>query len=76
MVFEEDIEKAVDIAVKVLGPQGRLVYGGAVDYNCIVSTKEHGTLWYGDLEQKTAQEKIQRLSKNLNDVVVSVKLDQ
>lgn len=50
VVYEEDIETAVEKAVGVFGPQGRLLYGGKIIYNAKVSTKEHGVIWYGDLE--------------------------
>lgn len=51
VVFEEDVEEACKIAVRILGPVGRIY--GSVNKGIIpdanVYTKEHGKLWYGDL---------------------------
>lgn len=49
-VFQEDIEAAVEKAVAVLGPQGRMIptTQGAL-YNAHVGNPALGTIWYGDL---------------------------
>jgi hypothetical protein len=50
-IYEEDIEAAVEKAVKIFGPQARVLTGDKIMYDSYIYTKEHGTLWYGDLTQ-------------------------
>lgn len=51
MVFEEDIEIAVEHAISILGPQGRMIPASkSAIHNAYLVTKSHGEIWYGDLE--------------------------
>lgn len=66
-VFEEDIEKAHELAASILGPNGRIVHPlvkGVVP-NARVTTKEHGILWYGDLERRDVSQKVPSLGIRL-----------
>jgi hypothetical protein len=72
MVFEEDIEAATRTARRILGAPGRMLYRPAsrqdVVPNAVIMTKEHGRLWYGDLEVQDA-DKLNALSTALKTVV-------
>jgi hypothetical protein len=49
-IYEEDIETAVEKAVKIFGPQGRLLWNEkGIYYDVVIETNEYGKLWYGDL---------------------------
>jgi hypothetical protein len=47
---EEDIAPVVDIITRRLGPAGTMTYGKNVLMNVTLSTREFGTVWYGDFE--------------------------
>ncbi len=47
---EEDIAPVVDVIARRLGPAGTMVYGKSVLMNVTLSTREFGTVWYGDFE--------------------------
>jgi hypothetical protein len=51
-VFEDDMEKAVETVIRVMGPMGRLEYPltKSIWPNAKVSTERHGVLWYGDVD--------------------------
>jgi len=62
----EDIQPAVNAAVKMFGPQGRMDTGKNVFYNVSVFTKEYGKLWYGDISKDGIGEKLKMLSTTIN----------
>ena len=62
----EDIQPAVNAAVKMFGPQGRMDTGKNVFYNVSVFTKEYGKLWYGDISKDGIGEKLKMLSATIN----------
>lgn len=62
----EDIQPAVNAAVKMFGPQGRMDTGKNVFYNVSVFTREYGKLWYGDISKDGIGEKIKMLSATIN----------
>ena len=62
----EDVQPAVNAAVKMFGPQGRMDTGKNVLYNVSVFTKEYGKLWYGDISKDSIGEKIKMLSTTIN----------
>jgi hypothetical protein len=66
-VYEDDIEAAHTLAEKILGSHGRIVYPlvkGDIP-NARVLTKNHGTIWYGDLEMRDVSQRIPSLSIRL-----------
>ena len=70
--FEEDIESATLLAVKILGSQGRMLEDGReVTLNAILATKNLGRIWYGDLSASDTP-KIIQLAKELNEEVTFV----
>ena len=62
----EDVQPAVNAAVKMFGPQGRMDTGKNVFYNASVFTKEYGKLWYGDISKDGVGEKLKMLSATIN----------
>ena len=62
----EDVQPAVNAAVKMFGPQGRMDTGKNVFYNVAVFTKEYGKLWYGDISKDGIQEKLKMLSTSIS----------
>jgi hypothetical protein len=66
-VFEEDIEAAVEAAVRVLGQQGRFDDKCPVGLgNVVVVGSRLGKLWYGDIE---STDKVVDLAKEVNDLL-------
>ena len=67
--FEEDIESATLLAIKILGSQGRMLESGReVSHNAILATKNLGRIWYGDIAASDTPHIIQ-LAKELNEEV-------
>ena len=62
----EDVQPAVNAAVKMFGPQGRMDTGNNVLYNVSVFTSEYGKLWYGDISKDGIEEKLKMLSASIN----------
>jgi hypothetical protein len=62
----EDVQPAVNAAVKMFGPQGRMSTGKNVFYNVAVFTREYGKLWYGDISKDGISEKLKMLSASIN----------
>lgn len=55
-VFEEDVSHACELARKYFGPVGNIIYpskNALVNYK--LETKEHGKIWYGDIEKSVLQ---------------------
>jgi hypothetical protein len=66
-VFEEDIEAAVETAVRILGPQGRFDDKCQMGLgNVVVVGSRLGKLWYGDIE---STDKVVDLAKEVNDLL-------
>jgi hypothetical protein len=68
----EDIQPAVNVAVKMFGPQGRMDVGKKLIYNASIFTKEFGKLWYGDLNTNGLADKLKTLSAAINMTVYVV----
>jgi hypothetical protein len=53
IVYEEDIEAAHALAESILGPNGNVIYPPTKHtvFDAKVQSDEHGTLWYGDLNE-------------------------
>ena len=62
----EDVQPAVNAAVKMFGRQGRMDTGKNVFYNVSVFTREYGKLWYGDISKDGVGEKLKMLSATIN----------
>lgn len=62
----EDVQPAVNAAVKMFGPQGRMETGKNVFYNVAVFTSQYGKLWYGDIRKDGIEEKLKMLSATIN----------
>lgn len=70
VVYEEDIEAATQLAVKLLGPQGRMLEASkGVTLNAILATPNLGRIWYGDIDGSDTP-KIIQLAKELNEEVL------
>jgi hypothetical protein len=61
----EDVQPAVNAAVKLFGRQGNMETGKNVFYNVSVFTKEFGKLWYGDIIKDGIEEKLKMLSTSI-----------
>ena len=46
----EDVQPAADVAVELFGKNGAMLDGKHVSRNVIISTREFGKLWYGDVD--------------------------
>lgn len=68
---EEDVQSAVNAAVKIFGKQGSMDTGKNMFYNVAVFTREFGKLWYGDVSTFDLAEKINALSTTI-DIQVSI----
>lgn len=67
---EEDIEAATQLAIKILGPQGRMLEAGReVSFDVILATKNLGRIWYGDISASDTS-KIIQLATELKEEVV------
>jgi hypothetical protein len=68
--FEEDIETAFNVCVTHFGPVGRIIYPVTKKTfpNVLVSTKKHGKLWYGDLQESDLK-KLSSIQDEIGDVV-------
>jgi len=62
----EDVQPAVNVAVKMFGPQGRMETGKNALYNVHIFTREFGKLWYGDISKDGIGEKLKTLSATIN----------
>lgn len=67
MVFEEDIEDAVESAVKTMGPQGRYDNDSALQ-DVIILAGSLGRIWYGD----TTQPQVDALANVLKHEIVVI----
>jgi len=65
----EDVQPAVNAAIKMFGPQGRMENGKNVLYNAHIFTREFGKLWYGDLITDGLADKLKMLSSTINMTV-------
>jgi hypothetical protein len=65
----EDIQPAVNAAVKMFGPQGRMEVGKNIMYNASIFTKEFGKLWYGDISRDGLSGNLAKLSAAINMTV-------
>lgn len=69
---EEDIQPAVNAAVKMFGAQGTVEVGKNIIYNASIFTREFGKLWYGDLNTNGLFDKLTALSSAINKKVYVV----
>lgn len=63
---EEDVQPAVDAAVKIFGKQGSMDTGKNILYNISIFTREFGKIWYGDVSTFDLKEKLKELSTIIN----------
>lgn len=68
----EDVQPAVNVAVKMFGPQGTMETGKNVIYNASIFTREFGKLWYGDLITDGLSDRLKALSAAVNMTVYVV----
>lgn len=68
----EDVQPAVNVAVKMFGPQGTMETGKTVLYNANIFTREFGKLWYGDLITDGLADRLKMLSVAINMTVYVV----
>ena len=68
----EDVQPAVNVAVKMFGPQGTMEFGKSVIYNVSIFTKKFGKLWYGDLDTNNLSNRLNSLSAAINMTVYVV----
>lgn len=47
---EDDVQPAVNEAIKLFGPVGNMSMERNTMYNVSIATKEFGKLWYGDID--------------------------
>lgn len=67
MIYEEDIEAAVETAISILGPQGRILPSkNTVVYNFHLYNPLTGTIWYGDIDVVDDMPKIKKISEATN----------
>lgn len=68
---EEDIQPAVDLAVKVFGPQGN--YSPAPFVFVTIKHPKYGNLWYGDVagDYNTVRQLTERLQQEFPDKLVA-----
>ena len=72
MVFEEDIEAATQLAIRIVGPQGRMLEASkGVTMNAILGTKTLGKIWYGDVGSEDTKAII-KLAEELKEEVVFI----
>jgi hypothetical protein len=66
--FEEDIETLCATAVKLLGPNGRMLYPVTPNTvpNCVVSSPRLGKVWYGDLDMIAQADALTKLKVLMN----------
>ena len=65
LVYEEDIEAAVQLAISLLGKQGRMVWPTEGNLpNVKIFNPGYGTIWYGDLDANEI-ERVKRLQDKL-----------
>lgn len=74
---EEDVQPAVNKAVELFGPVGRMAYGKNVRHNMSVATKEFGKIWYGDIDMDDATftERCKALSTEIKQTLYLFSLD-
>lgn len=65
----EDVQPAVNVAVKMFGPQGTMETGKNVIYNASIFTREFGKLWYGDLITDGLSDRLKAFSVAVNMTV-------
>jgi hypothetical protein len=71
IIYEEDVEAAVEKAIQILGTQGRMLLSAShVTLNAVVESPALGKIWYGDLDLKEDNEKLERLSLELETLLV------
>jgi len=68
----EDVQPAVNVTVKMFGPQGTMEFGKNVIYNASIFTREFGKLWYGDLNTDGLSNRLKSLSSVINMTVYIV----
>jgi hypothetical protein len=62
----EDVQPAVDAAVKIFGKQGNMEIGKNVLYNVSIFTPAFGKLWYGDVSMFDISAKLKELGTSIN----------
>lgn len=75
--LEEDIQPAVNEAVKLFGEVGIMFQSGktGVYKNQNIVTREFGKLWYGDIDVNTAEATCLALSKAIGKTVYMMPQD-
>lgn len=68
---EEDVEPAINLAVKLLGPYNYMEHHNRNAYrNVSIMTREFGKIWFGDLElNEQTKENLEKLSVTINQRV-------
>jgi len=67
----EDVQPAVDLAVKLFGPNNYMEHHNRNAYrNMSIMTREFGKLWFGDMElNEQTKENMEKLSVTINQRV-------
>jgi hypothetical protein len=65
--FEEDVELLQNTAVRLLGPNGRMLWPNTPNtvHNCVIFTPRLGKIWYGDLDMIAQSDALAALKVHL-----------
>lgn len=69
--FEEDVEMLQETAVRLLGPNGRMLWPVTPNTvpNCVILTPRLGKIWYGDLDMMAQSDALAKLKIHLKGMV-------
>jgi len=67
---EEDVQPAVDLAVKLFGPNNQYHYDKNTHKNIHIMTREFGKIWFGDLKiTDEVRNNLENLSVTINQTI-------
>jgi hypothetical protein len=65
---QEDVQPAVDAAVRIFGRNGSYVFNGNVK-NVVIATREFGKIWNGDVDVSILEDKCSQLARQIGNTV-------
>jgi hypothetical protein len=65
---QEDVQPAVDAAVRIFGKNGSYVFDGNVK-NVVIATREFGKIWNGDVDVNSVENKCTQLARQIGNTV-------
>lgn len=73
----DDVQPAVNEAVRLFGVQGRIGNGKVSERNISIATREYGKLWYGDISEDhlTFKNKLNELANSIKQTVYVLSSD-